>query len=1133
MRELREREGEMGAAEDDESMYEPKDGEEKILVSVRVRPLNEKEAGRHDISDWECINDTTVIYRNNISVSDRSMYPSAYSFDKVFGPDCPTNQVYNDGAKSVALSVVSGINSSVFAYGQTSSGKTYTMQGITHYTVADIYEYVERHKEREFILKFSAMEIYNESVRDLLSTDTTPLRLLDDPERGTVVERLIEETLRDWNHFQELMSICEAQRQIGETSLNETSSRSHQILRLTIDSSAVEFLGKDKSSTLSATVNFIDLAGSERASQAMSAGMRLKEGCHINRSLLTLGTVIRKLSKGRNGHIPFRDSKLTRILQSSLGGNARTAIICTMSPARTHVEQSRNTLLFASCAKEVSTNARVNVVMTDKALVKQLQRELARLENELRSTGSKPVASNVTELLRIKDQEIEKLTKEVADLTRQLNRVESHVEDPQPERVRIPFPWEDAGQQYPKLRVQNSWKSETSISYSPISEDPRMAVRSFAPSQSSEDQCSILSDETFNQLAEFQEFLQSYSSPEVSFNTDKLTRGEAHEKENEKHGHESLLPIPCKERDRVSISSSVSSNVIESASSPTTYSSSVVSSPPHPDTAISSLLEQLDDEAHKTKEIVLSPVKEEEEPPLVEKTLDLSPLIEYKEAELHEESASTPSKEENEELVSSSPKDETEAEEKEKPVPSDEETEDKKSLISSPLKDEKETEDKEELVSSPLKEENEAATTEEAKEITEAVSASIPEEEKEAETTKEIKEIKESVSTSIPEEEKEAEMTKETKEIKEADSVSNPQKEVNDETPSPRDFIIPSPEKSPWLMDEDVYSPRRLRLIRSKSCKALLSNKSAHWYERSEKHDGTPTCIFDKCFTQRRASVAGPIFPLRCDLQNGRLSMTDSQDSETTPTAADDLEHGGETPSDWRICRARNNAAATADTTPEALVEDTKSSLVPIPEKRDVGLDPIQDDGGTSPSWPAEFKRLQGEIIQLWHTCNISLVHRTYFFLLFKGDPADSFYMEVELRRLSFLKDTYSKGNQTVVHSEAMTASYSKRALEEEKHMLCKQMQRKLTKEERENLFLRWGIKLNTQNRRLHLVHRLWTKSSDMDHISESANVVAKLVGFDEGKELAMKGMFGLLNFTPKLNRRRTSLWKRSVLSIL
>lgn len=114
-------------------------------------------------------------------------------------------------------------------------------------------------------------------------------------------------------------------------------------------------------------------------------------------------------SKGRNTHVPYRDSKLTRILQSSLGGNARTAIICTLSPARSHVEQSRNTLLFASCAKEVTTNAQVNVVMSDKALVKKLQRELARLENELRCAGTAMISPDSSALLREKDLQIEKV----------------------------------------------------------------------------------------------------------------------------------------------------------------------------------------------------------------------------------------------------------------------------------------------------------------------------------------------------------------------------------------------------------------------------------------------------------------------------------------------------------------------------------------------------------------------------------------------------------------------------------------------------------------------------------------------------------------------------------------------------
>ncbi|KAL2520436.1 ATP binding microtubule motor family protein [Forsythia ovata] len=483
--------------------------EEKIYVSVRLRPLNTKEILRSDVSDWECINDNTIIYKNaNLSASERSMFPTAYTFDRVFRSDCSTRQVYEQAAKNVALSVVSGMNSSVFAYGQTSSGKTYTMTGITEYAIADIYEYMQRHTEREFVLKFSAMEIYNESVRDLLSADCIPLRLLDDPERGTTVEKLTEEILRDWNHVIELLSVCEAQRQIGETSLNETSSRSHQIIRLTIESSLREVFGKDNSSILSATVNFVDLAGSERASQSLSEGTRLKEGCHINRSLLTLGTVIRKLSKGRNGHIPYRDSKLTRILQTSLAGNARTAIICTVSPARSHVEQSRNTLLFASCAKEVTTNAQVNLVISEKALVKHLQRELARLESELRSPQSTLSTSSYPALLREKDLQIEKLEKEVKELIQQRDIAQTQVKD------LLHMLGDDGNSMirvglghYPHLRVQKSPEYEIPEQETSIVADPQsldLDIRSDAHSRTS-------SDYHFAQVPYFEENFRNIS----------------------------------------------------------------------------------------------------------------------------------------------------------------------------------------------------------------------------------------------------------------------------------------------------------------------------------------------------------------------------------------------------------------------------------------------------------------------------------------------------------------------------------------------------------------------------------------------------------------------------------------------
>ncbi|XP_074273635.1 kinesin-like protein KIN-7B [Silene latifolia] len=396
--------------------------EEKILVTVRVRPLSTRECALYDLISWECPDDHTVVFKNP-----KDEKPSSpFSFDRVFGQTCVTAKVYKEGAKDVALSALTGINATIFAYGQTSSGKTYTMRGITELAIEDIYEHMRNNRQRDFALKISALEIYNETVVDLLNRSSGPLRLLDDPEKGTIVEKLVEEVAKDSQHLKHLIGVCEAQRQVGETALNDKSSRSHQIIRLTIESRLKESSGCVKS--FIASLNLVDLAGSERASQTRSVGLRLKEGRHINRSLLTLTQVIRKLSAGkRTGHIPYRESKLTRILQTSLGGNARTAIICTLSPALSHVEQSRNTLLFATSAKEVTNTARVNMVVSNHQLVKNLQQEVARLEAELQSP--EPVSSSsLRALLDEKDAKIETLERKIKEIKRQRDLAETQLE---------------------------------------------------------------------------------------------------------------------------------------------------------------------------------------------------------------------------------------------------------------------------------------------------------------------------------------------------------------------------------------------------------------------------------------------------------------------------------------------------------------------------------------------------------------------------------------------------------------------------------------------------------------------------------------------------------------------------------
>ncbi|KAG6700856.1 kinesin-like protein KIN-7F isoform X2 [Carya illinoinensis] len=976
----------MGAAGGEELMQRPSGREENIVVSVRLRPLNEKEIVTNDVSEWECINDDTVIYRNNLSVSERSMYPTAYTFDRVFRSDCSTRQVYEEGAKEVALLVVSGINASIFAYGQTSSGKTYTMSGITDYTVADIYDYMEKHNERDFLLKFSAMEIYNESVRDLLSADNTPLRLLDDPERGTIVEKLTEATLKDWNHFKELLSVCEAQRQIGETFLNEASSRSHQILRLTIESSAREFIRNDKSSSLTATVNFVDLAGSERASQSLSAGARLKEGCHINRSLLTLGTVIRKLSKGRNGHVPFRDSKLTRILQSSLGGNARTAIICTMSPARSHVEQSRNTLLFASCAKDVSTNAKVNVVMSDKVLVKNLQRELARLEGELRSSGLSSVTSNSTALLREKDLQIEKLMKEIKELTLQRDLAHSQVNDllqlvgdDKPALVQAAL-----DHHYPKLRVRTSWIFENQMSETTVLADPHcldVGVRSCDASQYSGGHSRSSSDDNLFQLPDFeQNFSPKHSSPHLMVTVPKFVGPYCYQEETE---------------------------------------------------------EQTDDKSEDICKVVQCIEMEE---PITNRFLELnmsdsSPKI-YVNSKM---SDSSPDRYVNKKLFDSSLNKYT------------------NSSMSSPVA-------------------NTATSRLMAVENGDKANQEL------------------------------------------GSHLSKEDKYLKSFVPG---FVVPSPESpSPLSIENYMPSSKCLRLTRSRSCKSsLMTSMTSPWFEKVEKHESTPIG-FEKDFTGRPEGLQRKLSTLKYDAFIDSLSRNKSQTSAGI-VGSDELKVlDAKSPVD----EDSNSRCTSTAGINEMILEMEPKPIASARSVKEVGLDQVQVDTGSPSRWPSEFKRLQREILELWHACNISLVHRTYFFLLFNGDPTDSIYMKVELRRLSFIHQIFSQGSQTVEDGEILTPTSSMKALRRERQMLGRQMQKMLSKQDRQNLYLKWGIGLNTKHRTLQLVHCLWTDTRNMDHITESADLVAKLVGSVEpGK--AFKEMFGL-SFTPRYSAHRSFRWK-------
>ncbi|XP_028939829.1 centromere-associated protein E, partial [Antrostomus carolinensis] len=320
-----------------------------------------------------------------------------FTYDRVFHSSDNTQQLYEGVAVPIIQSAVQGYNGTIFAYGQTASGKTYTMMGnedsvgIIPKAIQHVFKIICEIPDREFLLRVSYMEIYNETITDLLCDirKKKPLGIREDVDRNTYVEDLIEEVVVAPEQVMEWIRKGEKNRHYGETKMNEHSSRSHTIFRMIIES-------RERSDPANANcdgavmvshLNLVDLAGSERASQTGSEGVRLKEGCNINRSLFILGQVIKKLCDDPSGFINYRDSKLTRILQNSLGGNAKTVIICTVTPVS--FDETLSTLQFANTAKRMKNTPKVNEVLDDDALLKRYRKEILDLKKQLEEVSSK------------------------------------------------------------------------------------------------------------------------------------------------------------------------------------------------------------------------------------------------------------------------------------------------------------------------------------------------------------------------------------------------------------------------------------------------------------------------------------------------------------------------------------------------------------------------------------------------------------------------------------------------------------------------------------------------------------------------------------------------------------------------
>ncbi|KAM1079722.1 hypothetical protein TB2_014129 [Malus domestica] len=369
---------------------------ERIHVTVRARPLSAEDA---KTSPWR-------ISGNSIAIPNYSKF----EFDRIFGEDCKTFEVYESKTKDIVAAAVRGFNGTVFAYGQTNSGKTHTIRGsatepgVIPLAVRDMFDIIQEDVDREFLLRMSYMEIYNEDINDLLAPEHRKLQIHESLERGIYVAGLREEIVASPEQVLDLMEFGESHRHIGETNMNLYSSRSHTIFRMIIESRD-KHEGEDIANSCDAVrvsvLNLVDLAGSERAAKTGAEGVRLKEGSHINKSLMTLGTVIKKLSEGaesQGGHVPYRDSKLTRILQPALGGNANTAIICNITLAQIHADETKSSLQFASRALRVTNCAHVNEILTDAALLKRQKKEIEELRAKLQESHSEHWAEEILNL---------------------------------------------------------------------------------------------------------------------------------------------------------------------------------------------------------------------------------------------------------------------------------------------------------------------------------------------------------------------------------------------------------------------------------------------------------------------------------------------------------------------------------------------------------------------------------------------------------------------------------------------------------------------------------------------------------------------------------------------------------------
>ena len=358
---------------------------QNIRVLCRVRPENTKEklSGQH--ACLSCPSPTEI----EITSIDLQVSASKFTFDQVFPSTSEQEQIFECAARPLLEEVFEGINCTLFCYGQTSSGKTFTMEGVSAdaslkgiipRAMSFIFAKIQTmSREIEFSVKCSYYQIYNEKIQDLLDTRKTDLQIREDKSKGIWVEDCTEIYVNSDKEMAEVFHCGTNNRTVSATEMNKGSSRSHSLFVVTIFQKNIV-----TDSSKSAKVFFVDLAGSEKMSKTgISGGVGLKEAQNINKSLMTLGMVINALTENSN-HVPYRDSKLTRVLQESLGGNSQTTLIITCSPSNINASESLSTLRFGQRAKLIKNKVVANTVKSVKELmlrISELEAKLKKYEN--------------------------------------------------------------------------------------------------------------------------------------------------------------------------------------------------------------------------------------------------------------------------------------------------------------------------------------------------------------------------------------------------------------------------------------------------------------------------------------------------------------------------------------------------------------------------------------------------------------------------------------------------------------------------------------------------------------------------------------------------------------------------------